>query len=375
MSARSVTLLIVALALAFVGVVLFRAGAMRPRPAPSVDVAVAPVDTLPAPPANLDWIGAPPARGRSTALVVWSLGDPRSLATLERAEQWRLLYSRFGLTVTGVLAPHAAFDGDSVAVAAELTRRDIHLPVALDVSLAWSHALSREGPRPRLVIADPLGRVRYRGDSDRVAEAALERLLVESHPELAPPGTVVDSTPSPNDAVDAAAPERDPAHATVWLGAGDRPAGPLADVTPGGPRMFHAELTTEIATRPWEPDPIGLWSLSGDGLTAARGGAQQWVALRYDAGPLAVVAGAAAGEPVRLWVLRDDEPLPREAAGADVRFDGRGGAYVEVSTPRLYDVAHADGRPHVVKLSPERSGLTLYAFVFDPVPPVPLARP
>jgi hypothetical protein len=164
-------------------------------------------------------------------------------------------------------------------------------------------------------------------------------------------------------------------HAPVWLGVGDHPVGPLADVTPGGARMFHAELSTEIGGKPWVPTPIGWWTPGADGLTAAPGGAEQYVALQYDAGPLAVLAGVAGGKRTRLWVLRDGVWLPRDAGGADVKFDGRGASYVEVSWPRLYDVARADGRGHVIKLSPEEAGLTLYAFVFEPVPAATPARP
>ena len=89
----------------------------------------------------------------------------------------------------------------------------------------------------------------------------------------------------------------------------------------------------------------------------------------------AVVASAAHAGSTRLWVLRDDAWLPREASGADVRVDDRGASYIQVSWPRLYDVALPDGKTHVVKLSPEDPGFTLHAFVFEPVPPVAPARP
>jgi hypothetical protein len=383
MSSRTPALLILALALVFVGAVLFRAGAFGGRShavAPPAVAALAVADTLPATPAGTGWIGTPPElHAPFTAIVVWSLADPRSLAAADRAEKWRLLYGSLGARIIGIHAPHAAFDADSEVVATEVARRGLGYPVALDGSLAWTHELSSAGPRPCVVIADSLGRVCYTGVDDAAAERELEHLVVIAHPEMASPGSAGDSAgsgaPTGGGAADAVPAAATGVRAPVWLGAGDHPTGPLADVTPGGPRTFHAELSTEIAGTPWVPTPIGLWSLGSDGLTAARGGAQQWVALRYDAVPLAVVASAARGGSGKLWVLRDDAWLPRAVAGADVRFDARGGSYVEVAWPRLYDVVRADGHPHVVKLSPEEPGLTLHAFVFEPVPPVAPARP
>lgn len=377
MSTRGPAKLILALALVFVGAVLLRSGAFTPRHTAPV---VAAADTLPAPPPTIVWLGGSPApRAPITTLVVWDLSDPGSLAATDRAEQWRLLYAPLGVRVIGIYAPHAAFDADSAVVATEVTRHGLGYPVALDASLAWTQALSGAGPRPRVVIADSLGHVQWSGRDVGEAERALVRLVVAKHPDLASPGAGADSaaaadagaTSGPDVALDPVT----ATHAPVWLGAADHPAGPLADVTPGAPRFFHAELSTEIAGTPWVPTPIGRWSLGADGLTAARGGAEQYVALRYDGGPLAVVAGVAGGKSTRLWVMRDNDWLPKDARGADVKLDGGGAPYVEVSSPRLYDVARPDGRGHVIKLSPDEAGLTLYAFVFEPVPPVPSAGP
>jgi hypothetical protein len=373
---RGPALLIVALASVFVGVVLVRCGAFTPRERRVQPASPVTADTLPAPPPAITWLGGHPVTGGSlTALVVWDLSDPGSLAAADRAEQWRLLYAPLGARVIGVYAPHAGFDTDSSVVATEVARRDLGYPVALDATLAWTRAFSGPGPRPRVVLADSLGRVRWSGRDVDHAEKELVRLVVERRPDLAS-GAGADSTTAIDTGGAAGSDTAVAVHAPVWLGLADHPPGPLADVTPGGPRMFHAELKTEIASKTWVPTPIGLWTPGADGLSAARGGAEQYVALRYDAGPLAVLAGAPAGKTIRVWVFRDDEDewIPRDARGADMKFDGRGASYVDVSWPRLYDVVRADGRGHVINLSPAEAGLTLRAFVFEPVPPVP-ARP
>jgi hypothetical protein len=70
--------------------------------------------------------------------------------------------------------------------------------------------------------------------------------------------------------------------------------------------------------------------------------------------------------PGRLWVLRDERWLPREALGADARLAPDGASYVEVSEPRLYLVARGGG---VYKLSPERPGLVIHAITLEPGTP------
>jgi hypothetical protein len=201
-------------------------------------------------------------------------------------------------------------------------------------------------------------------------------MVVERRPHLASPGANADTSSAASGAsTDDTSPDSSTTvHAPVWLGAGDRPSGPLADVTPGAPRPFHAELASEIGGKSWIATPIGHWTLGADGLTAARGGAEEYVALRYDASPLAVLAAGAGRRETRLWVLLDDGWVPGNLAGADLRYDGSGHSYVEVTWPRLYDVVKPDGHRHVVKVSPEEPGLTLHAFVFEVAPPVTAQR-
>jgi hypothetical protein len=101
-------------------------------------------------------------------------------------------------------------------------------------------------------------------------------------------------------------------------------------------------------------------------LTAARGGAENFVALRYDAGALGAVLGPPGSGPARVWVLRDDRWLTVAEAGADVRIDGRGASFVMVDHPRLYAIAGMTRGEHVIKLSPDVPGTTIYALTFEP---------
>ncbi|MBI1796614.1 MAG: hypothetical protein HYR74_06130, partial [Candidatus Eisenbacteria bacterium] len=100
---------------------------------------------------------------------------------------------------------------------------------------------------------------------------------------------------------------------------------------------------------------------------AGRGGAETFVALRYDAGALWAVMSPPRDQPARVWILRDEQWPARETLGDDARQDSRGAAYVDVTEPRLYAIARATPGQHVVKLSPDARGLTIHALVLEPL--------
>jgi hypothetical protein len=112
------------------------------------------------------------------------------------------------------------------------------------------------------------------------------------------------------------------------------------------------------------PYPVGRWTPSAEGLTAARGGAMNFVAIRCPGGRASVVLRPPAEGAARVWILEDDAWLGEAARGEDVRVDARGASYVEVAEPRLYRIAEL-GAERVLKLSPEERGITFYAFAFE----------
>jgi hypothetical protein len=112
------------------------------------------------------------------------------------------------------------------------------------------------------------------------------------------------------------------------------------------------------------PAPVGRWIPRAEGVECARGGAADFVAIRYHAGAVDVIASPPKDGPAKLWILLDDGWLSADALGADARLEPGGGSYVEVSEPRLYRIATGAGE-HVLRLSPARAGLTLHALVFE----------
>ena len=67
---------------------------------------------------------------------------------------------------------------------------------------------------------------------------------------------------------------------------------------------------------------------------------------------------------VRANLFEDGSPLPKNSAGADVKFDAKG-PYIEVTAGRMYYLVRSSSfGGHLLALQPEGSGLTLHSFTY-----------
>ena len=310
---------------------------------------------------SVAWLGgsapAAPDSGAPEVIAVFSDTDPAAFDLLPAVEVWFESYARWGVEVRALHRPQFAFAADTAVAGRCVRRLGVGFPVALDPALALTVPLPA-GRVSAVLVGDRGGAVQVTcvAPGDLVAaDRWLRARIAALHPDagVAPgPATF-------------ALPRRAPAPAKlVRLGAGQVPDGPLADVAPGVTHAFVTQTRFEEEGRMWTPVPVGRWLPGGDGLTGMRGGAANFVAIRYHAGRAGVVASPPAGAGARLWVLRDEAWLPAAARGPDVRADGTGATYVDVSEPRLYRLT-SDRGAHVLKLSPDAPGLTLHALTFE----------
>jgi hypothetical protein len=295
--------------------------------------------------------------GAPTVIVVWSDADPASLRALGVADGWRVAAERWGLHVIGVHAPGYSFATDSAVVGRAARRAGATFPIALDPAGEVRRALAAPDRLPVIVMVDREGHVVGRTAGTPSMESVarwIRAQLVTLHPEQSFPLL----------GAGAATPASDPPR-VIELGSGRVREGPLVGAGPGRAHAFTAEFRYQVEGKEDVPYPVGWWTPEADGLTAARGGADNLVALRYAGGALYAVISPPPGARVRLFVLRDEAWLPAAALGADAHLQSNGASYVDVDEPRLYELARGGGE-HVVKLSPEAAGITLHALIVDP---------
>jgi hypothetical protein len=299
--------------------------------------------------------------GRVTALQSWSGADLASDRVVPVALEWARRYAPAGLRVLFVHVPRFAFAQESSFVANDARRLGIDGPVLVDGEQSvWG----RYGvlPLPALVIADHRGIVRYARGGPRgqyAAEQALRGLLAGASAGRTLPLPVLRSSDDePGGFGDATPP--------VALVAGSGATGALQSVAPGQAHFFAPALRAQVESADGVPAPVGEWFVGGEGLRSTRGTAADYLALRYHGRDVYAVISTAAGEPARVWVLRDERWLSPGEAGPDVHADERGASVLAVSEPRMYHVVRAaDAGSHVLKLQPDRPGVEIYEFYFD----------
>ena len=359
------TIAVLGAALAYAWSVVRRLHALDARTAP-VALAGPGVDSLPGVLARATgWVNGPaPTRaalaGQPVAALLWCDTDPRGLSALETAEGWRVAYERLGLRVIGIHEPAFAFAADSAVAARAARRVGAGFPIALDPSGELRRALGAGDDLPLAVVADTSGRLIWRGAGlARLAGAdpVLRDLVARLHPERQLPATRVGAAPPGDD------PVGEPR--MVYLGSARVLEGPLKGAAIGRAQPFTAQFRFQVEGRSLVPYPVGWWTPTADGLTASRGGADNFVALRCDGATIYAVASPPPGGRARLWILRDEAWLQAGALGADARVDATGASYVDITEPRLYELARGGG-DHVLKLSPDERGLTLHALVIVP---------
>lgn len=353
--------LIIASVVVVLLVIAFLLGPRPDAPEPLSETRPVGAQRVPELPADAKWLGGGPLTADSLAghplvFVVWSDTDPRSLALLPVADGWQRAYGRYGLRVVGVHTPDFSFAADP-AVAEDVRRRlGLTFPIVVDPGYAIERSLETT-ERPALVVADGRGNVRLVAGPKGTAEVdrMLRDLVRAANPKTVFPDGPGGWTGPPVS-------ELNPKF--VFLGTARASAGPLADATPGRAQTFTAQFRFQEEGDPFVPYPVGRWTPSAEGLTAERGGAAEFVALRTEGGTVDVVVGPPpGGKPARVWVLGDEEWLAPGRRGEDVRVDARGATYLDVDAPRLYSLAR--GPVRVLKLSPDMPGVTFYCFTIE----------
>jgi hypothetical protein len=230
--------------------------------------------------------------GAPVVIVVWSDADPASLRALGVADGWRQAGERWGLHVIGVHAPGYSFSTDSAVVGRAARRAGAWFPIALDPAGEMRRALGAPDRLPVIVMVDREGHVAGRIAGTPSVEGVarwIRAQLVALHPEQAFPLLGAGAT----------TPAGDPPR-IIELGSGRVREGPLVGAAPGKAHAFTAEFRYQVEGKDDVPYPVGWWTPEADGLTAARGGADNLVALRYAGGALYAVISPPPGHRARL---------------------------------------------------------------------------
>ncbi len=330
----------------------FGSDAPRPRKAPSLDGALAWINSTPQSLAGL--------RGRVLLLFFYDFSSGEAVHAFPYLKRWQQEYASHGLAIIGVHVPEHDFSTNPAYVNVAARRNGLAFPIAADSDYTITkkfHAANR----PVFVVVDALGRIRSQlrcAGNCVETERLLQQLLRERHPRLRLP-----EIPAP-------------------LRSADKPGAVCYPVSPplylGRERSMFANApvsSTNSVSRfrlPPQRDEgclyaDGEWSVFADSVRHAADveGKGDSLAIRYRAVEVGVVM-----RPEDIyWKLVDVEQdgkwLTRDVAGKDVKFDEKGRSYIEVKDARFYEIIA--GQPyglHELRLYTQGKGLSVYAFHF-----------
>ncbi|MGC2108702.1 MAG: redoxin domain-containing protein [Candidatus Korobacteraceae bacterium] len=293
-------------------------------------------------------------RGKVVLVDFWEYTCINCIRDFGVIKRWYTKYHQYGFDVIGVHYGEFAigFDPDNVRMAAQ----KYHLPwavVADQKGSAWK-AYDSKGWPDRFLI-DPQGNIVmsvFGEGNNQVMETRIRELLALAHPEV---------LKIPLD------PDEDEFRQECGVTTQETYVGELygrGSVDDMGDH--HSGETVDFQPPHSPPDGgvmlVGRWRVDHDGVTSQQQGAGAEV--RYHARSLYAVMNPSGVKQVRVDLYQDGNPMPKEGAGPDVKFDDKG-AYIEVNEARMYYLVRSPNfTAHLIALLPEGPGLSLHSFTY-----------
>jgi thiol-disulfide isomerase/thioredoxin len=293
-------------------------------------------------------------RGKVVLVDFWEYTCINCIRDFGVVKRWYRKYHSYGLDVIGVHYGefNIGFDVNNVRAAAQRFR--LPWPVVADQQGTTWKAYAAEGWPDRFLI-DQKGNIVMKvfGEgNNRVMETKIRELLAVDHPEV----MKVDLDPDENTFTPQCG------VTTQEMFAGEIYGRSAVDNLDGHHTGDVADFIPPHSPADGAIMLVGKWRVEKDGVTSEdrNTGAE----LRYHAKELYAVLSVEKNKSVRVDLYQDGGPLPKDAAGADVKFDAKG-AYVDVSEARMYYLLRSPAfGGHLVSLRPDAPGFTLHSFTF-----------
>ena len=297
-------------------------------------------------------------KGRVLLIDFWEYTCINCIRDFGVVKRWYGKYHQYGFDVVGVHYGEFAigFNVENVRAAAQRFR--LPWPIVADQKGSTWKAFASDG-WPNRYLVDPQGNIVMKvfGESgNRELETKLRDLLTAVHPELAQEIAKIALDPDEN----AFEPECGGTTQETFVG---EIYGRSAVEDMAG---HHAGDEADFQPPHSPPDGavmlVGRWRVEREGVSSDGHGAA--AELRYHARSLYAVLSLKTDKPIRVNLFQDGSPLPKDSAGADVKFDAKG-AFIDVTASRMYYVVRSPAlSAHLISMQPEAPGLGLNSFTF-----------
>lgn len=359
-----------------------------PEPTPTPTLTPVPPDVfgltpqglIPAPPLEWlnGWINSEPMKaddysGKLVLLDFWTYTCVNCIRTLPYLKEWHEKYTDEGLLIVGVHTPEFDFEREYENVAAAVAELGIEYPVAQDnIQATWTSYRVQAWPTKYIVDGNGFVRFYHRGEGRYAeTETVIRYLLEEMGRDLS--GIEPNSAPDPVRLAGTRATDFEK------LLTREMYTGTRRNIDHGGAYVLNEEYYDSASVaREYTDDGErknhflflhGEWRRSEESLDYAGVDSGGYVGFRFYANEVNAVLNFGESEPYRFRLTLDGEAIPRDSAGADVRYDADGNSFVEVDSARMYRlVRQAEVSSHELLLMPEDNRFSVYAFTFGGYP-------
>lgn len=320
------------------------------------------------------WINTKPLtesyfKDKLTLVYFWDYTSINSIREIRSLQLWLEQYRPYGLQIFWIHAPEFASNADEKNLRDVLRKWDIRGPVFLDNQFKlWEALKVKSWPTKFLVneqekiIFSQVGEGRHADMEEKIRGGLLQRDPASVLPE---PLFISDIDPYHPELCGVMSAE-------TYLG--------YKRATWWGAKIANRQWVEENETLQFKDRgereekgffAEGLWTSREDYLEHARKTEDltDYIGLLYQGREVyAVLHTQGAEEPARVYMTRDEMPVPAKLRGKDVMADEEGETYFAVKEPRLYYlVANEDEETHELKLWTSGKGLAVHSFAFSNV--------
>jgi len=310
-------------------------------------------------------------RGKVVLIDFWTYTCVNCIRTMPFLREWHEKYADEGLVIVGVHSPEFEFEEVRENVEAAVDEFQIEWPVLQDNEMqTWRAFNNRFWPAKYLI--DKEGVIQYthfgEGSYDET-ELEIRKLLEEAGASI----DVIAANSDPGPMFD------------EQSSSGGIETGQTRELYAGLERNSNSQLPYIIQVELYQspPDtPIlledpgehlnhflylhGMWRNGLEHVQHARvtEDMEDYAALMYYGTSVNVVLGSE-GEPYRVYLTIDDEPIPLADWGQDIQEDDEGRTFILVDQDRMYRLVESNEYGgHEMKLTSNSDEFAIFAFTF-----------
>ncbi|MBI4228494.1 MAG: redoxin domain-containing protein [Deltaproteobacteria bacterium] len=298
--------------------------------------------------------------GKVVLIDFWDYTCVNCIRTLPYIKEWYKRYHDKGLEIIGVHAPEFTFSKTEQNVRKGIEEFEIRYPVVMDNDyIIWQAFANRYWPSKYLIDNNGYFRYAHFGEGNYIeTELAIQLLIREIDPnaDLPDPMKPVRDMDIPGIHCYRVSPE-------LYFGYSRGKLGNLEDVKNDEAQEFKKPAITQEDTIYVE----GKWISSSEYIVPALIDSSEMalIYLKYTSSEVNLVINPEKEKGFKVFILQDNKYLDPEDAGDDVEYDTNGESYIVISDPKMYNlIKNKTVRSHLLKLSTNSNGFSVYAFTF-----------